>query len=70
MKYSETRLERTPKENEEEYVLNKVRSILSAIYRKCDVRHWESELVYVLTEFHCISSLVQRSWFSDVTACT
>ena len=32
-----------PKGNEKEYVLNKVRSIQSAIYPKCDVRHWESE---------------------------
>ena len=28
---------------------NKVRSIESAIYPKCDVHHWESERVYVLT---------------------
>ena len=41
-----------PKENEKEYVLNKVRSIRGEIYPKCDVRRWESKRynrVYVLT---------------------
>ena len=58
--YSETRLLRTPKGKEKEYVLNKVRSIHSAIYPKCDVRHWESERynrVYVLTR-------VRTNWVS------
>ena len=52
-----------PKGNEKEYVLNKVRSIQSTIYRKCDVRHRKSERynrVYVLTEFHCMTS--QAFW--------
>ena len=43
--YSETRLLRTPREM-------KKSTKQSAIYRKCDVRHWESERynrVYVLT---------------------